>query len=290
MALVQEPISFAYKDKKEGEPTITLLINPETLTLNFKKVITRTRTKSRIVSFYWGQEPVSFSYAGQTGNMWPGNEIRDNFINTSTASIANNFSEIEKQKETAEYLYNHTINDIYTLTQLYGTDNSRVKEAEEAAESYRNEITTLNASLSALSNGMDNLSSDNYSKLGFGENYITDKLLQDKKHTDVLKMSPKYQKFEELRKFYGESQNINRLVRVKYRDWVLDGYFESFGFTDSALSPWNWKYTLAFTVLNWDKTTSGSGYLSTVQNRETVLVADPEDSNLGGFQRAGFIT
>ena len=287
MALIQEPIIFKWRDEEQVKNlapnlneklSITLLINPETLTLNFKKIITKTRTKSRIVSFYWGQEPVNFSYAGQTGNLFPSAEIRDKFVNESTAALAGTFSELDDQKEGINYLYQRALSDQATLTDLYGADNYRVKEAENNAQSYKNELDNITASTDALRGGMSGLSSDNYNKLGFGEKYIVDNILTDKSHTDIISLSPKFQRFKELEKFYNDSQNLNLLIRVIYRDYVLDGYFESFGFTDSALSPWNWKYTLAFTVLNWDNVPSGGSKLGikfgTNSDNERILVPD----------------
>lgn len=290
MALVQEPISFAYKDKKDGDPTITLLINPETLTLNFKKVITRTRTKSRIVSFYWGQEPVSFSYAGQTGNMWPGQQLLTDNATRTTQSISDNVDALNATKEQLLLSLEKAQDDYQALAFTVGAEQ-RALEKQAEIDDLNAQIATVNNNINFSANSLAEISSEAFKNFGEQE---TLRLagLELSTHTDVLKKSPKYQMFDKLRQFYEESQNINRLVRVKYRDWILDGYFESFGFTDSALSPWNWKYTLAFTVLNWDKTTSWSGYLSTVQHRETVLVADEPtaESDLVGFQNAGFIT
>lgn len=230
-----EPIIFNYKpvDSKLSEsikklPQVTLLINPESLSLNWKKIITRSRTKSRIVSFYWGQEPINFSYRGQTGNLYPSREL----ITYQQASIADKKEVIKANAEVE--------GDIdLQISQLEGS-----LATEGISESYREEATSeLDTLISA--------------KTGLGvETKVLSRLEQDQNlsHTEILELSPKYQKFKQLQLLYERSQNVNDLIKVQYRHYIFEGYFEGFTFTDDGRNPWNWIYNISFTVLKWTET------------------------------------
>lgn len=267
MSLVQEPITFTWKNTSEA-PRITLLINPEMLTINFKKIITKVRTKSRIVSFYYGQEPLNFTYQGQTGNLYPSNEIRESFKKDTSQGLDTAIKELEDQLDTldaqqlrlAEQIERYDPNFSKTIVQGLTTNYDDIQK----------EIDTKKSALNALREGTKTTAT--ITSLGFGEKYIVDNVLTDLSHTEILNMSPKFKLFKALQQFYDDSQTATELIRVVYRDNIYDGYFDSFSFTDSAKDSWNWKYSLAFTVLSWEKATQFSNRAQTTE--EKILVQD----------------
>jgi len=230
----QEPVIFNYKaEDDETVPsslrelsTITLLINPDRLDLNWRKVITRTRTKSRIVSLFWGQEPVNFSYTGQTGNMYPNRELATKIgqINTAnkeqTSLLQSESEDIDSElAQVNEYLANPDI-DEETRTSL------ELTRADYQSAASKNERDTAGISPADPS---------------------------DLTQTELYELSSKYQRFKSLQQLFENSRNIKDLMKVKYRDYIFEGYFESFGYVDDGRNPWNRSYRLSFIILGWSK-------------------------------------
>lgn len=257
-SLKSEPLVFSCDDPSltNVPKKITLLVNPEALTINWKKVITRTRTKSRIVSFYWGQEPISLNYTGQTGSLIP---------TTSALKAASN--SINRDNQLNQIAVTDVLTGLYTerdnieSTLSQGAITSPGLIAELTAQ-----LNTVNADIKAAEESMQQLEQPTIVP-GLLTTDIMLGALGDSSHTDLIKKSEKYQKFDQLRKFYEATQNVNILTKLLYRHWVFEGYFESFGFTDDAKSPWNWNYSLTFIILNWQETGSRSG-------NELLLVPD----------------
>ena len=258
-SLKSEPLIFSCDDPSiTGAPKkITLLVNPEALTINWKKVITRTRTKSRIVSFYWGQEPISLGYTGQTGSLIPSREI----VAKEASSNANSDINIATG-------YTEQLNDLAKQQLQLERDIEAYIITNRDATSLQTELDNVNTEIKNLTLQLE--------AVGKGYSLINGLLttknildaVGDSSHTDIIKKSEKYQRFDQLRKFYEATQNVNILTKLLYRHWVFEGYFESFGFTDDAKSPWNWQYSLTFIILNWQET----GLFST--GNELLLVPD----------------
>ena len=230
----QEPVIFNYKaSDDETVPsslrelsTITLLINPERLDLNWRKVVTRLRTKSRIVSLFWGQEPVNFSYTGQTGNMYPNRELATHIgkINTANREQASLFQSDQDEANSA-------------LDQI-NADLSNPNIDEDTRDSLEIDRNLEESEVSRTQSGIGSISPAD-------PNDLT--------QTELYELSPKYQKFKSLQQLFENSRNIKDLMKVKYRDYIFEGYFESFGYVDDGRNPWNRSYRLSFIILGWSK-------------------------------------
>lgn len=256
MAVVQEPLIFRTKPNTHGatdtDKVITLLVNPESLTLNFKKIITRVRTKSRIVSLYWGQEPVNFTYNGQTGNLYPTATDRADYFNKSNNSISTTIKGIEDRNKELQQTITRAENNL----QLELTEEERI-----------NNLAILEKSNTELVNNkkaIQQISGITLETLEGPEESLS--------HTGIIGISKKYQLFKELQEFYETTRKSNELLQVIYRDYVFDGYFESFGFTDDAKYSWNWKYSLSFIILSW--------YKMGGPTKEFIIVPDNSDGLL----------
>ena len=70
---------------------------------------------------------------------------------------------------------------------------------------------------------------------------------------EMYELSAKYQRFKSLQQLFENSRSIKDLMKVKYRDYIFEGYFESFGFIDDGSIPWNRSYRLSFIILGWSK-------------------------------------
>lgn len=232
--MIQEPVIFNYKaEDDETIPTslqelatITLLINPERLDLNWRKVITRLRTKSRIVSLFWGQEPVNFSYTGQTGNMYPSTELATHIGRVNTAN-----------REEASLLQADQGAATSSLDQI-NDDLANPNIDEDTRDSLEIDRDLGEGEVERTQQGMDG---------------ITPADPNDLTQTDLYELSPKYQKFKSLQQLFENSRNIKDLMKVKYRDYLFEGYFESFGYVDDGRNPWNRSYRLSFIILGWSK-------------------------------------
>ena len=230
----QEPVIFNYKaEDDETVPsslrelsTITLLINPDRLDLNWRKVITRTRTKSRIVSLFWGQEPVNFSYTGQTGNMYPSRELATKIGQINSAN-----------KEQASLLQSDQDEANEALDQL-NSDLANPNIDEDTRASLEIDRDLEEAEIANTQAGIEGASPADPSDLT---------------QTDLYELSPKYQRFKSLQQLFENSRNIKDLMKVKYRDYIFEGYFESFGYIDDGRNPWNRSYRLSFIILGWSK-------------------------------------
>ena len=230
----QEPVIFNYKaTDDETTPsslldldTITLLINPDRLDLNWRKVVTRVRTKSRIVSLFWGQEPVNFSYTGQTGNMYPSRELATHIGKVNTANTEQ--TAVLKSDQAAANSSLDQIND----------DLANPNIDEDTRDSLEIDRSLEEEEIARTQSGIDGISPADPSDLT---------------QTDLYELSPKYQKFKSLQQLFENSRNIKDLMKVKYRDYLFEGYFESFGFVDDGKNPWNRSYRISFIILGWSK-------------------------------------
>lgn len=230
----QEPVIFNYKASDDETipsslrelSTITLLINPERLDLNWRKVITRLRTKSRIVSLFWGQEPVNFSYTGQTGNMYPNRELATHIgqINTANREQASLF---KSDKDAAKSSLDQINDDLANP----GIDEDTRESLEIDRDLEETEIVGAQQAIDGISPADP----------------------ADLTQTELYELSPKYQKFKSLQQLFENSRNIKDLMKVKYRDYIFEGYFESFGYVDDGRNPWNRSYRVSFIILGWSK-------------------------------------
>jgi len=250
MGYVQEPLRFRYKPPTDDSTAITLSINPEALTLNFKKIVTPVRTKTRIVTFYWGQQPINFTYQGQTGNLYPSEELRSAHVATKNNEATADIDFFSKRQDELISLISELEDNITVLAERYGKTSFQVAEADRQLQEYKIELNTAQTTINSRAIDMG-------TPLPFvGENFLSQSVFANTSHTDVLKLSPKYQLFKKLQKFYENSRASSNLIQVVYRHYIFDGYFESFGFTDSAKDPWNWKYSINFTILSWEEMAS----------------------------------
>lgn len=259
-SLKSEPLIFSCDDPSltDAPKKITLLVNPEALTINWKKVITRTRTKSRIVSFYWGQEPISLAYTGQTGSLIPTQSLLNSVVDTQAA---NDYQTMDDFDNALMQLQNERKKKEEELALLLGGPN---------AASVETEIAEIDANIKTIQENQTQIIKSPLTKpISLLTTTSVLDALGDSSHTDLIKKSEKYQRFDQLRKFYEATQNVNILTKLLYRHWVFEGYFESFGFTDDAKSPWNWNYSLTFIILNWQETGSYGG-----GGNELLLVPD----------------
>ena len=66
---------------------------------------------------------------------------------------------------------------------------------------------------------------------------------------DTLKMSKKYRTFIKLQDMYTQSDADSDVITLEIGDTIYRGYFSEFKFSISQASPWNWTYTVSFTIL-----------------------------------------
>lgn len=216
--MVDEQLEF----KADNNEPVKLLVNPETITLQWKKVINRLRTKTRLVTLFWGEEPVRFTYNGQTGYTFPKMDKIDEKLNNYNKTIDDEISEVEKliKQYKAEILSGGP----YTFGSL---------------ELNRNAITTL--------------SNVNYNAKILPRTGLSSKLPKVFNHTEILYLSKNFLVLKKIEDLYRKHQgSSDKLIDIKYRDYIFSGYFESFSFTDDAKNPWNWLYSIDFTVLHWE--------------------------------------
>lgn len=260
MSMRQEPIIFNFKPggKRADAPAlgelsqITLLINPETVTIPWKKIITRVRTKSRIVSLYWGQEPLTLTYKGQTGNLYPHVELQKKVASSTIKDLDDSITKLDDEILALDKDIEQTEATVAALA-----DRPFLQlQAMEELDNLQHDRSVLLDSIGQLQQA--GLEVQTQPTFGMS-------------HTEIIKLSPKYQKFDALRQLYEKSQTIPELMFVKYRDWLFEGYFENFNFTDDVKSSWNWTYNLTFTILNWDEFAFSSSIYT-----EKILVPDTE--------------
>src|ERR1700693_921229 len=92
-----EQILFQVTPPGGQTQSVELIVNPETLTLLWKKVLNRRRTKTRLVTLFWGESPVKFAYRGQTGYAYPTITEINSQSATQTASMQNQQSSLTQQ-------------------------------------------------------------------------------------------------------------------------------------------------------------------------------------------------
>ncbi len=199
--------------------TIRLLVNPEQLDLRWTKVINRVRTKTRLVTFFWGEAPVAFNYRGQTGFTYPtatrrnevAAQIKGDAVNQANAlrgDLASNRDQLSKT-----------------------SDPGRVAELETEQKDITDAIATL-----------ENIKS---------ETDLTKLHEEVKTNTGLHLLSAKYRILKKLENLYRKHQDPENLITLQYRKYEFRGYFESFSFVDDARNPWNWIYNINFTILEW---------------------------------------
>lgn len=204
---------------------IELLVNPETLTILFRKIYDRKRTKTRLVTFFWGEEPVKFVYRGQTGNLYP-------TIDQLTAGISSQQNALVSQKKSLQDQITKLQTEIFRGGPYSGGS-----------------IQANQTLILQLSTQLNNTSA----QLFTGTN-SSSTLQTQLSNTQIISLTDKFQVMKSLESMYRTHQNpSDALVRVWYRDYIFDGYFESFSFTDDAKSPWNWIYNIDFTILDWQE-------------------------------------
>ena len=79
--------------------------------------------------------------------------------------------------------------------------------------------------------------------------YAQNVLLNSMEYHEILKMSPKYNTFVELRRMYKQFDADFDVLTLEMGDEVHRGYFMDFSFSITADNPWNWKYTINFISL-----------------------------------------
>lgn len=205
---------------------IELLVNPETITLPFKKVLNRLRTKTRIVTLFWGEEPVPFNFQGQTGYTYPDARAIEALLGTQKINIKKDVDHIESEISKLEKEV--AVGGPFSSTSKDLTGNiNRITEL-------RNQLSSINTQLIP----------------------IASKLIDKYNQTQLLRQSPKFKVLKELENLYRigmiPSNDRDDLVVIGYRTYTLYGYFESFSYVDDAKDPWNFKYNIGFTVLDWE--------------------------------------
>lgn len=205
---------------------IELLINPETLTLLWRKVYNRVRTKSRLVTFFWGEEPVKFAYSGQTGNIYP-------TASQINAGLSAQQSAIQDRAKSLQ-------------TEM---DKLQSEIIKGGPYTYGN-VSTNQTNILKLSAQLNNYSASLFTNKSISANKLQTQL----SNTEIISLTEKFQLLKKLESMYRTHQNpTDKLVRVWYRDYIFDGYFESFSFIDDAKTPWNWIYNIDFTILEWQE-------------------------------------
>lgn len=74
-------------------------------------------------------------------------------------------------------------------------------------------------------------------------------LMNNLTYTELISMSPKYRTFKDLESMYENFDSNNDLMILEMADNTYRGYFTDFSFTQTAESPWNWKYSMSFVEL-----------------------------------------
>ncbi len=217
-----------FQNPSDITKSVELIINPETLTLLWKKILNMQRTKTSLVTLFWGESPVKFTYRGQTGYAYPTiSEITSQGA-TQTAALQTQQSNLTKQIELLQFELN--TGGPYTYVTIDGN----------------------RAVIQNLSNQLQNLTSNLFSSQLTPRTTLLQTLNTQFTNTQILYLSERFRKLKELEALYRVHQDPSQgLIQVFYRDYIFEGYFESFGYTDDAKNPWNWYYNLDFTVLNW---------------------------------------
>ena len=240
--------------KKNKLPVVKLMINPETLTLSWRKVINRVRTKTRLVTLFWGEEPVKFTYAGQTGYIQPMTKIEG-----KVGYDVKKYNEEQLERASAISLY---------ISKLQGQITAGGPYSKGSADGNRAEI------------GVYQLQLKDIRLLQPGTKL--EKIGEEEKATDLLLLSEKFANLKKIEGLYRRFQDPNNLIDLQYRKYKFFGYFESFSFTDDARNPWNWKYTIDFTILRWidsvDEITPQKEYLFVIPG----LKYETEEQELKG--------
>ena len=246
-----ELVIFNEKNKNKNKlPSFSLLINPETLTLTWKKVINRVRTKTRLVTLFWGEEPVRFTYNGQTGYIKPYTKLWGD----ARSVEAYNKDQIEKSIAISDY-----------ISKLEGQITAGGPYSKGSAEGNLQEILDYRQQLKGVR------------LIQPGE--IAGIAGEKKTNTELLLASEKFKQLKKLEELYTKHQDPTYLIDVKYRKYTFEGYFESFSFTDDARNPWNWRYVIDFTILTWQEHAS-----AITAQQEWLFIKVEEEKITGEFK------
>jgi hypothetical protein len=79
--------------------------------------------------------------------------------------------------------------------------------------------------------------------------YAQNVLLRSLNYHELLEMSPKFRIFNSLRRLYRTFDADRDVLTLEVGNEVHRGYFLDFSFTQTAISPWNWKYSMVFVSL-----------------------------------------
>jgi len=74
-------------------------------------------------------------------------------------------------------------------------------------------------------------------------------MLQSMSYYELLGMSPKYKTFMKLKQLYETFDADQDVLTLETGNDIYRGYFLDFSFTQTAMNPWNWKYTIMFVSL-----------------------------------------
>jgi len=66
---------------------------------------------------------------------------------------------------------------------------------------------------------------------------------------ELLELSPKYRIFEKLRALYDTFDADLDVLTLEIGDEIYRIFFTNFSFTQTAISPWNWHYTISLSIL-----------------------------------------
>jgi hypothetical protein len=212
-----DAIKEAAEDNREiptdSIDTVTLRVNPEAVSFSKRKVIQKVQTSApgRFIVFDWGSELTVMGIEGNTGNLLP------DAITKGTNPLA----------ET-----------------LLGAAN----EAARLGSNIIPGISAVDAKNSVASVG-------GAMSRGFALNQIEgamqDVLIANSTYFELLELSPKFKTFKRLEKMFDLTDVDRDVLTLEFGSSnVYRGFFEDFSFSIEATMPWNWKYNIAFVILN----------------------------------------
>jgi len=79
--------------------------------------------------------------------------------------------------------------------------------------------------------------------------YAQNLLLGSLTYHELLEMSPKYRLFKRLVNLYRLFDADQDVLTLEMGDLIYRGYFSNLSFSQTANSPWNWKYNITFVSL-----------------------------------------
>lgn len=80
---------------------------------------------------------------------------------------------------------------------------------------------------------------------------LAQKIMMDSmSYIELLNMSPKYKTFLKLQSLYDTFDADMDILTMEVGDIIYRGYFFDFSFSQTAINPWNWKYSIVFISLD----------------------------------------